>query len=499
MRLNNHTRKTLLLGILFATILLSQTPISLADSPSTKKLDSSGNVLYNSDRYETLAVNPTNIVGTNTLSLGFQLDRRVMTWATSETMQEQAEDAGFKLVRFFHHRLGSASGSGSVPCSRWDESTQTGVWDGWRDIDTLVESIFEVGAEPLLCFGYYSPSLDRLSVPSGMATDNDGLPRPETWANYCVEWLRHFEEKGFNVRFFEIVNEPYHYFGWTDMTRLRNYVEFWNTVARALRQENPNILISQDASTLKAVLDYWIEAGDDIDFIDFHKYDSPVNGRDAGDEEVLERAESYYFTGSQSIYSLAEARVIWRRERNLTLPVVLGETNLSYKYSDGTDPRIQEMIGAVHTALVIRQCVLEEVNFHLYWEFHDRASESANHPGYGFGMVNTDNYNPWYPYYVQQWIGTNLHVGDQLVEVESTSEDIRALAWIHDETVNILLISKTESTQILELQGVSRDLTIYWIDDTIPFTEAAVQTDTIEDGEQITLNGYTVALIQTST
>jgi hypothetical protein len=497
-RLRPTPSKPLLLVILFTTLLLAQTPPSLADTTTSRQLGASGTVLYHPNQYETLVVNPTHEVGTNTLSLGFQLDRRVTTWIRSETLQDQAKDGGFKLVRFFHHRLGAATGSGSVPCSRWDEATQTGVWDGWRDIDTLIESIFAIGAEPLLCFGYYSLSGDRLSVPAGMSTDNDGLPRPETWANYCVEWLRHFDEEGYPVRFFEIVNEPYHYFGWTDMTRLRNYVEFWNTVARALRSENPDILLSQDASTLRAVLDYWIEAGDDIDFIDFHKYDSPINGRDAGDEEVLDRAESYYFTTTQSIYSVAEAREIWRRERGLNLPVVLGETNLSYKFSDGTDPRIQEMIGAVHTALVIRQCVLEEVDYHLYWEFHDRASDPENHPGYGFGMVNTDNYQPWYPYYVQHWIGNNLQVGDQLVDVDVTSNDIRALAWIHDDTVNLLLVSKTEATQILDIQGLPRDFTITWIDDSIPFTEAAVQTDIIDDGEQITLNGYTVALIQAS-
>ena len=37
----------------------------------------------------------------------------------------------------------------------------------------------------------------------------------------------------------------------------------------------PEILISQNASTLKAVLDYWIEAGDNIDLIDFHKSTTP--------------------------------------------------------------------------------------------------------------------------------------------------------------------------------------------------------------------------------
>ena len=94
---------------------------------------------------------------------------------------ELAEDANFRLVRFFHHRLGE-------PCSSWNEAPQTGTFN-WNQINPLIDAIYEIGAEPLICFGYYNPSRGQVTVPSGMATDNNGLPRPENWANYCVYWL----------------------------------------------------------------------------------------------------------------------------------------------------------------------------------------------------------------------------------------------------------------------------------------------------------------------
>lgn len=199
------------------------------------------------------------------------------------------------------------------------------------------------------------------------------------------------------------------------------------------------------------------------------------------------------------MYGISQAREKWRVARGVTLPVILGETNLSYKSTDGTDPRIQKMIGAVHTALVIRTCILENIGYHLYWEFDSSASQEMTKPtgGRGFGMVNSDNNEPWYPYYVQELIGRNLGVGDQMVEVNSSSEDIRALGWMHEGKANVLLICKNNTARTVNIEGLLGQLDVFKIDNAIPFTEAAVQTGVIGAGEPFTIDGYTVALLQT--
>ena len=149
-----------------------------------------------------ITVNQSNIVNTNHFSTGFQLDGPdIRKWLESSELQQLAEEANFKLVRFFEHRLGKA-------CTYWDERTKTGQWD-WDDIDQLVEHVFEIGAEPLIALGFVGYDTRRLtSVPNGMSYNLEtGLPYPDQWAAYCAEWVKHFKEKGYPVRYYEMINE----------------------------------------------------------------------------------------------------------------------------------------------------------------------------------------------------------------------------------------------------------------------------------------------------
>jgi len=464
---------------------ISLTPVSFGSLQSSHVVTAGGLISYGQQTYVT--VDSTSVTSVNALSLGFQLDGYdIRRFRDRSVLRELARDANFKLVRFFHHRLGD-------PCSSWNEATQDGTWN-WNQIDPLVERIFEIGAEPLICFGYYSPSTGHVSVPRGMATDNDGLPQPETWGNYCVEWLRHFKAKGYPVRFFEIINEPYQLYFWKTPSKLERYVDFWNTVARAMRAENPNIFISADCTTVRHALDYWIDDGDDLDFLGFHKYDS---GRTTlSDTELLLRAETYLLTdygdNEYPSYPINEAREEWQADRGKTLPIVLGESNICWRYNP-TDPRIQQMLGAVWAALVIRTGILLDLDYALYWNL---AGKSGT--GEDFGMINGDNNEPYYTYYALHMIGSNLDVGDQLVEATSSSDDIRALAWIHNEELNVLLICKVDTTQTINLHGLTGQLNLFKIDNNLPFTEAAVQTEVINAKEPLIMNGYTVALLQVS-
>jgi hypothetical protein len=93
-------------------------------------------------------------------------------------------------------------------------------------------------------------------------------------------------------------------------------------------------------------------------------------------------------------------------------------------------------------------------------------------------MINADNCQPWYPYYVQKLIGNGLAVGDQIVNVTSTSSSIRALSWIHAGKTYLLIISETTATTTLNLQGLQGTLSFSKIDNTISFTSSRVQTGT---------------------
>jgi hypothetical protein len=337
-----------------------------------------------------------------------------------------------------------------------------------------------------------------------------GLPNSNVYAVYAAEWVKHFKQKGWNVRYYEIANEPFAYFGWNPSSnnpKLAYFVEFWNVVARAMRAVNPNIKISQDAITQTNVLDYWILHGDYIDYLDFHKYDCGTWDQSSSsyysDSKLFAYAESLRLENNVgSTYGVKEAQQKWLTSRGKLLPVIDSEGNLNSAWRNGTDPRIQKMTGAVWTALTLRAEILKGVNYNVYYEFssNGNSEHQKTSTGYGFGMINSYSNVPWYPYYVQKWIGNNLNVGDNLLQSTSSSKNIRTLSWVSNGKLNILLIHNSTAIETVSLNGMTGQLSYQKIDDPTgtSYLNPIVQNDTINAGNTITLNGYTVMLLQQS-
>jgi hypothetical protein len=140
--------------------------------------------------------------------------------------------------------------------------------------------------------------------------------------------------------------------------------------------------------------------------------------------------------------------------------------------------------------------ILKGLSYNVYFEFSSSKSwQEAHGTGWGFGMTNKDDNQPWFPYYVNKMIGSNLATGDDLVDTTSPN-DIRSVAWIHDEKLNILLICKTNETKTVGLNGVNGQIDVSWIDNTTPAETPSIQTRTISATETLAMSGYTVALLQ---
>ena len=494
---NSH-KKVAWTTFLLIILAFSATSISFGFQ-SSSAISSSGMISY-WPRVD-ITVNISKVIGVNNLSLGFQLDwYHWKTFIDRPVQRQLAQDAGFGLVRVFDFR---PTNPRLMPCTYWNEASKTGTWN-WANVDALTQRIFEIGAEPLFCLGWARDNIQNY-IPNGMAVNpNTQLPYPESYAAYAAEWVKHFKQLGLPVRFYQIMNEPFFYFGWNaeNMTRLGYFVEFWNTVARAMRQQNPNIFISHDAITQKKVLDYWITYGDDVDFLDFHKYDADSIGQ-YGDAEMFGRAEIRGFedVSWSALYSINTARKKWFNARGRWLPAIISESNFNSAWETGTDPKIQQMAGAIWLALLLRGGILNGLDYYVYFEFSSSKSwELANRQsgGWGFGMVNEDDDQPWYPYYVQKMIGSNLGLVDEIVETKSTSDDVRTLAWIRSGKVVILLICKSAEPRIINFQGVTGQFNIIWIDGKVPYTNPEMQEATKNVEDQIMLNGYAVMLLKES-
>jgi hypothetical protein len=438
-----------------------------------------------------ITVNPSQTIAINNFSVGFQLDGPdIRIWRDRAALRQLAQEAGFKLVRFFEHRIGK-------PCTRWYESSKTGQWD-WSNIDLLINRIFEIGAEPLIVLGFVGYDSRRLtSVPTGMSYNSTtNLPYPDQWAAYCAEWVRHFQQVGLPVRYYEMINEAYHYFDWpATQPKLGYFMSIYNAAARAMRTVNSGVKIGNDACVLKTVLDYFISNGENLDFLSYHAYGTSTLS--ATDAQIFEAAETKYIVETSSVYGVDKTKQLYKAARGIDLPVFHSENNLNYYFTQGTDPRIQKMQGAVYNALTFRVSMLKNFYHTSYFHFASSASQqTGSSGGLGFGMVNSDNNQPWYPYIVNKMIGSNLDKEDTIVEASSNSSDIRAVAWINDGKLKVMLICKADQQRTVYLRGLTGQLSYEKIDNTISWENPSLQTGTVDASSALTINGYTVMLLQ---
>lgn len=437
-----------------------------------------------------VTVNTGTIFSTNKLSLGYMLDWETQSFTSSSTLRQLSMAANFNMARLFDVRI--------QPCSKWNEATETGTFS-WTKVDTLIKDIFAAGAQPLICFGKFSFPGSKLNMPYGMANNPaTNLPYPKSYAAYCTAWVQHFQAAGLPVRYYEIINEPYFYFGWdTSETKLiGNFASVFNTVANSMRAVNPNVQISNDAFLQKKFLNYFVTYGVNLDFIDNHKYGLGESG--GSDASAFSQASSLYFTSTNSIcwYTFDQASQLWKSKRGKVLPEFITESNLSYQCSSCSDPRTQQMSGAVYTALVIKTAAQRGISELLYYTF--ASSPKALGGSRGFGMIDSDNNQPWYPYYVEKWIGTTLSVGDNLYSVTSSSSAISGFAWMHNQKLYFLLISQVNQQMTINFHGLSSSMSFSKIDTTISYLTPKVQTGVLNLSQSFAIYGYTVALFQST-
>jgi len=489
MKLKNTSAAIIILLLLS---IFGFTQNSIAAMQDTKTITLTGAIT--SSPQVSITINTKNSIGTNKLSLGFMTDFEWKTWRDRPVLTQLAQNASYKLIRVFDFRKNPSL----APCTSWNEATKTGIWN-WNEVDLLTQKIFEIGAEPMFTLGTTLIPITNY-IPPGMAVDpNTNLPYPDSWAAYCKEWPKHFKSIGLPVRFYETMNEPWAYFGWDDYTKISNFMAVFNAAAHAMKIEDPNVLISFDGTNRKPVLDYWLaNGGSDLGFIAFHKYDCGTIGQYT-DTVILDRAETFQLKTSASYYGIKDAAQKYYNARGKSILVINSESNFNSACDTGTDPKIQQLVGTIWEALVLRTEILEGANYNIYYHFASSATweKTKSSGGVGFGMVNSDNNKPYYPYYVQEMLGQSLSVEDVLLESTSSSSDVRALSWTHNGDTYVMLIGKSEQTLAVSMTGISGNMKMTLIDGTYSWDTPVVQHSDIDASDQIIMKGYSVILLQT--
>ncbi len=487
--------------IILALLVASLPSLTTASAPSSINIYSSG--IITSASSAIVQVNTMQTIALNNLSLGTALQSHWINWVRASIDPQLAQNAGIKLVCIYDYQMSCWNWVSLMPCSYWNETTSTGVFN-WTYVDSLVNTIYKIGAEPLIVLGG-TAGTTQVHFPNGMAINaTTGLPNPNSFASYATDWVKHFQSVGLPVRFYDVFNEPELLYLPSDNLKSYNPTELsyifslYNASYYAMHRVNSQILVSNDAALYKTFLDYCISVGGKLDYLPFHDYD--CNGPSEETSAALATTETRYFVSDSIFYGANDARA---KLKNPNLIAVASEANFAATFVNGSDPRLQQVVGAVWLALLLRTEMLQNVQYNAYFCFSD--SQSANlalssntNGGFGFGMVNDDNYKPYYPYFVYKLIGPNLSIGDPIVSSSVTANNLRVLAWEHSGKLYTLLISESNSPTIVNLSGFSTAISYSLIDNSIPYTNAQLQTGVVNASNQVFISGYAVLLLQSN-
>lgn len=479
--------------MLLLALLVSLTLPTIAQNGSSAILTSGGTIVHNSSSATQVNVYANNVITSNNLSIGFAIDHHWNIWLNTPSYAKLAEAANFKLISVYDSS--DDSGVSIQPCTYWNETTHTGIFN-WANIDALVESFYQIGAQPIICLGGTAGST-KVYFPSGMNINaTTSLPSPQDYANYAAAWVAHFKAVGLPVEYYEIFNEieQLYFVNNTNYNAAELSVFFADYMATytSMHSENNQILVGNDASTYKNFLNYWEAHGGKLDFLAFHKYDCSLTQPDS---VGLANVGTKFFTSDGTYYGVVDARQLL----NESIPIISSEYGWDAAWENGTDPREQQLVSAVALALTLRQEALLNMQYNLYYCWDSSASWQASiGTGLGFGMVNQDTDQPWYPYYVNEFIGQSLSVGDPIVNSAYSNQNLQTLSWIHSGKLFTLVICTVNTPTTISFGTFVKTGNYSLIDNAFPYTSPEVQTGKLGSNNQITVKGYAVLLLESS-
>ncbi|MBM3263789.1 MAG: hypothetical protein FJY97_10255 [candidate division Zixibacteria bacterium] len=142
----------------------------------------------------------------------------------------------------------------------------------WTELDRLVDRIFEMGSEPIMCISYTPAAISSIppGTPPGPVTGDPGMYAPSDyalWEEVVYRTVRHFNvERKLNIRYWEVWNEPNNVFlqiwpiwSWTDrlpfinvtleyVKKLVVYCRIYEHAARGAVRADPSIRIGGPAA-----------------------------------------------------------------------------------------------------------------------------------------------------------------------------------------------------------------------------------------------------------
>ena len=110
-------------------------------------------------------------------------------------------------------------------------------------------------------------------------------------------------------------------------------------------------------------------------------------------------------------------------------------------------------------------------------------------------MTDSVTRTTWLPYLFWYMMGTNLSIGDDVLDSSTNTDDVKSLAWENGDNLNLLLISKVDQPITVQIVGNIRNYSYLKLDKATPVDNPQIQTGTVSS-DNIGMTGYTVMLLQ---
>jgi len=383
--------------------------------------------------------------------------------AVSLDLLDEAQNSG---IRYFR-----------IPAGRWgDDNDLTTIF-----IDTYYNQAVQWGAE--------------LAISMRMQGSGGTVEK-------AAELVRYTMEKGYNVRYWALGNEPNlidFYEGGESNTdfsqfRMEEYNRDWREMAEAMLAVNPDlVLVGPDVSQFPPTregdpynnpLREWVREflranGDLVDIVAVHRYPFPINNQ----ATTIEQARLNPPEWDVLVENLRE---VIRDVMGKDMPIAITEANSHWSNSGNGEASPDSFYNAIWWADVLGRLIVQKVEIVGYFAFQSAGSNGA------FGLLERYGVRP--TYYTYQLY---KQFGSQLVHSESADNDVRIYAAKRDDgTLTLLVINlgPDEATRTLSLSGFtpSGDAEVWRFDS--EHNAEQIDSQAVADGGSLTVPGQSITL-----
>jgi hypothetical protein len=298
-------------------------------------------------------------------------------------------------------------------------------------------------------------------------------------------------EKGYNIRYWTIGNEP-------DLDPdydVQRFSKEWREQAEAMLAVDPDIIlygpeVSQYPSTVDAS-DYLLKRrefvreflkvnGDMVDIVSVHRYPFPINSNTPTKLDWL-RANA---PEADVLVDLLRQDI--QESVGRDLPSAITEINSHYSNSIGGEATPDSLYNAIWWADVLGRFIKNKVEMISYFALYTSPITGS------FGMLS--RYEPRPTYYTYQLY---KQFGTELVKSESSDNDVTIYAAKRDDgTLTLMVVNLTpdEMTRTLQLGGFtpSGEADV-WRFDTDHNAEQ-IESQAIDNGTSLSLPGQSITL-----